>query len=76
MSGLSLDETRKEKARLLNLPKFKVHWDDGCGAYLCTVEGKVGKVSKYETRHGVLLVKICNKAYQGIVVWDDNSEGV
>lgn len=57
-----------EKARLLNLPKFKVHWDDGCGAYLCTVEGKGGKVSKHETRHGVLLVKIFNKAYQGIVV--------
>lgn len=68
MSGLSIEESRIEKARLLSLPKFKVHWDGRYGTYLCTVDGKVGRVAKHEIRHGVLLVKILNKPYQGIVV--------
>ncbi|KAL8756247.1 MAG: hypothetical protein Q9199_003069 [Rusavskia elegans] len=68
MSGLSIEEVRIEKARLLSLPKFKVHWDGRYGTYLCTVDGKVGRVAKHEIRHGVLLVKILNKPYHGIVV--------
>lgn len=40
----------------------------GAGRTSVPLREKSARFQKYETRHGVLLVKICNKAYQGIVV--------
>ncbi|KAL8949739.1 MAG: hypothetical protein Q9222_004185 [Ikaeria aurantiellina] len=65
MNGLHIED---QKTRMMRLPEHKVHWDRQRKAYICQVNGRWGTVGKSQEIDGVLLVKINDLKYRGILV--------